>query len=99
MLVSLIRTNKEEVKTSVGQPTTLHVTVGGDPVPEISWTKDGEPIDHPILTDGSLYISDTIDNDQGSYLMTANNSEGKCSKMIQLVVLNPQFAQCKSYGI
>ena len=98
MLVPLISTNQEEVKTSIGQPTTLHVTVGGDPVPEISWTKDGELIDHPVLSDGSLYISDTTDNDQGSYLVTANSSESKSSKMIKLLVLNPQFVQCKSYG-
>ena len=95
----MISTNEEEIKTSVGQPTTLHVTFGEDPVPEISWTKHGELLDHLILSDGSLYIADTTDNDQGGYLVTANNSESKFSKMIQLVVLNPQFAQCKSYGI
>ena len=80
----------------MGQPTTLHVTVGGNHIPEINWTKDGEPIDHLILSDGSLYISDTTHGDEGRYTVTATTSDGKSSKMIQLVVLNPQFVQCKS---
>ena len=91
----MISTSEEKVKTSVGQPTTLHVTVRGNPMPEISWTKDGKCITHLLLEDSSLYICNTTDDDQGRYTVTATNSEGKSSKTIQLKVLNPQFAQCK----
>ena len=94
----MINTSEEEVKTSIGQPTTLHVTIGGDHMPEISWTKDGEPIDHLILSDGSLYISDTIHDDKGRYTVTATDGKRiSTSRTIQLVVvLNPQFMPCKS---
>ena len=95
LLVPLITTNEEEVRTSVGQPTTLHITVAGNPIPEIVWTKNGDPIDHLVLQDSSLHISPTTDDDKGRYTVTASNSEGKSSKTIQLVVLNPQFEQCK----
>ena len=94
-IVPLISTSEDEVKTSVGQPTTLHVTVGGDPTPEINWTKNGDPVDHLVLQDSSLYISPTTEDDQGRYTVTATNSEAKSSKTIQLTVLNPRFTQCK----
>ena len=97
LLVLLISTSEDEVRTSVGQPTTLHVTVGKDPLPEISWTKDGEPVNHLILSDGSLYILNTIHDDEGKYTVTATTSAGiSASRNIQLVVLNPQFMSCKS---
>ena len=98
LLVPVISISEEEVKTSIGQPTTLHITVGGDPTPEINWTKNGDPIDHLVLQDSSLYIRPTTADDQGRYTVTATNSRGKSSKMIQLVVLNPQFVQCKFCG-
>ena len=98
VVVSLISISEEEVKTSVGRPTTLHVTVGGDSVPEISWTKDGEPINHVILSDGSLYILNTTHDDEGRYTVTAINNKGKSIKDVQLIALNPQFVQCKLYG-
>jgi len=64
-------------------------------MPEISWTKDGEPINHLILQDNSLYIHATTHDDQGRYTVTASNSESKSSETIQLVTLNPQFVPCK----
>ena len=95
LLVPLITIQGDEIKTSVGQPTTLHVTVAGNPMPEVSWSKDGEPINHLILEDNSLYIRNTTQNDQGCYTVTATNSGGKSSKTVQLVVLYPQFVPCK----
>ena len=76
----MISTSKEEVKTSLGQPTTMHVTVEGDPTPEINWTKNGDPVDHLVMQDSSLYISTTTDDDQGKYTVTATNGERKSSK-------------------
>lgn len=93
--VSVI-TVSEEVKTSLGQPTTLHITVKGNPMPEINWTKnDGDPVDHLILQDSSLYINPTTEDDQGRYTVTATNDEGKSSRSIKLVVLDPQFVPSK----
>ena len=67
-------------------------------MPEISWNKNGKCTTHLILEDSSLYICNTTDDDQGNYTVTATNSEGKSSKTIQLIVLNPQFVPCKLYG-
>ena len=99
LLVPSITIQENKIKTSVGQPTTLHVTVAGNPMPEVSWSKDGEPINHLILEDNSLYIRNTTQNDQGCYTVTATNFEGKSSKTVLLVVLNPQFVSCKLHGI
>ena len=98
LLVPLIMIREEQIKTSVGQPTTLHIIVQGDPIPEINWSKDEEPINYPMQEDGSLYIYNTSSNDQGCYTVTATNSEGESSQAIQLVVLNPQFVPCKLYN-
>ena len=91
----MITINEEEVKTSLGQPTTLQITITGHPMPEINWTKNGDPIDHLILQDNSLYISPTTEDDQGGYTVIATNTVGKSSKTIQLIVLNPQFVPRK----
>ena len=95
LLVPVITINEEEVKTSLGQPTTLQITVTEHPIQEINWTKNGDPIDHVILQDNSLYISPTTEDDQGGYIVTATNTVGKSSKTIQLIVLDPQFVPCK----
>ena len=81
----------------MGQPTTLQITVTGQPVPKINWTKkDGDPVDHiKVLQDNSLYINPTTEDDQGNYKVTATNNEGSSNKTIQLIVLNPQFIPCK----
>ena len=91
----MITINEEEVKTSLGQPTTLQITITGNPIPEIHWTKNGDPVDHVILQDNSLYISPTTEDNQGGYTVTATNTVGKSSKTIQLIVLDPQFVPCK----
>ena len=91
----MISVSEDVVKTSVGQPTTLHMTVRENPKPEICWKKDGEPINHVTLPDGSLYIYDTTDDDGGIYTVTATKSEDESSETIELLVLNPQFVQGK----
>ena len=95
--VPFIMIREEEIKTSAGQPTTFHITVKGDPTPEINWTKDGQPINYPIQQDGSLYIRSTSISDQGCYTVTATNCDGESSQTIQLVVLDPQLEPCKSH--
>ena len=98
-LVPFIIIREEEIKTSVGQPTTLHIVVKANPMPEINWTKDGEPINYPIQQDGSLYIRNTSSDDQGCYKVTATNSDGgETSQTIHVVVLNPEFVPCKLHS-
>ena len=93
--VPVVNIKEQEVKTSVGQPTTLYVEARGNPPPEISWTKNGSPVNDPLLQNGSLYIHSTTPSDQGTYTVTATSDEGSTSKTIKLVVLNPQYVPGK----
>jgi len=94
--VPVVNIKEQEVKTSVGQPTTLYVEARGNPPPEISWTKNGSPVNDPLLQNGSLYIHSTTPSDQGTYTVTATSDEGSTSETIKLVVLNPQYVPGKS---
>ena len=92
--VPVVNLKELQVKTSVGQPTTLYIEAKGNPMPEITWIKDGDPINYPLLQDGSLYIPSTTVSDEGSYTVTATSSEGMSGETIEVVVLNPQFVPC-----
>ena len=67
-----------------GDNVTLSCSVDGNPVPTISWTRDGSPVN----TSGTISISDdkkqlTISNvkrtDNGNYRCVANNSLGNAT--------------------
>jgi len=77
--------------TSVGQPTTLFIEIPDLPKPEITWLKDGRPVNHPVLLDGSLFIIKTDISDQGKYTVTVNSDGNIASESIQLTVHNPQL--------
>ena len=80
-----------KVVTSVGQPTTLCIQIYCANISEITWKKDGIPVKHPIFPDGSLYIANTDVNDQGNYIVIANNDGSAASECIQLKVVDPQL--------
>lgn len=79
------------VKTSVGQPTTLVIGLPDIQLPEITWKKDGEPVNHPVLPDGSLYIINTDHTDEGEYTVIINRKESTAFENLQLTVINPQL--------
>ena len=79
------------MKTSVDQPTTLVVGLPDDCKAEITWKKDGEPINHPVLTDGSLYIPNTHSTDKGMYTVNINKKDGVVSENLQLTVNDPRL--------
>jgi len=87
--VPFINTQAVEVVTSAGQPTTLCIEPGGRPLPEVQWFKDSNPVTHHILSDGSLYISNTCIHDSGSYAVRATNSAGQSEEVIKVEVLQP----------
>ena len=91
----VVNIKEQEVKTSVGQPTTLYIEALGNPPPEITWTKNGSPVNDPLLQNGSLYIHSTTPSDQGTYTVTATSDEGSTNETIKLVILNPQYVPCK----
>lgn len=77
--------------TSANQPTTLCISTGGFPPPEIEWFKDNniDPVNHPVLSDGSLYIIYTTPNDAGCYTVKATNSVDSVVRKITVSVLKP----------
>ena len=75
--------------TSVGQPTTLFVELPYADDSEISWKKDGKPVTHPVLADGSLYIANTKLSDQGDYTVTATGTDNTTSENVQLKAVDP----------
>ena len=79
------------VKTSVDQPTTLVVGLPDDYKARVTWKKDGEPINHPVLTDGSMYIPNTHLTDKGEYTVVINNKDGAVSENLQLTVADPKL--------
>ena len=79
------------VKTSVGQPTTLVIELPDADMPEVTWKKDAEPVNHPVLPDGSLYIINTDHSDEGEYTVIINRKESTAFENLQLSVINPQL--------
>ena len=79
------------VKTSADQPTTLVVGVPDDCKAEVRWKKDGEPINHPILCDGSMYIPNTHLSDKGEYTAIINKKDGAVAENLQLTVVDPKL--------
>ena len=79
------------MKSSVGQPTTLPIGLPDIHKPEITWMKDGRPVNHPVLPDGSLFITNTDICDQGKYTVTVTSHGSVASENIQLIVCNPQL--------
>jgi len=91
----LITIEDKEVTTSTNQPTTVHIKVEGFPFPEIQWYKEDEPVQHPVLSDGSLYILYTTLADGGCYTVQATNSENSVVKKVTVKVLDPMLLNGK----
>ena len=79
-----ITANPQNTTRIEGDNVTLSCNVDGNPVPTISWTRDGSP----VSTSGRISISDdkkqlTITNvkrtDSGEYRCVANNSLGNAT--------------------
>ncbi|KAI8490948.1 hypothetical protein Bbelb_313670 [Branchiostoma belcheri] len=64
-----------------GRPTVLVCSASGNPAPDITWLKDMVPVDMAddrikLLRSGSLQISSTRKEDEGTYECVATNSLG-----------------------
>jgi myosin-light-chain kinase len=85
----------QDVRVQEGQPLKLYCKIEGDPLPEITWFKDGEkvaPSDRLVLEqdpDGSarLIIPSCTLNDDGIYRVIATNPHGsandKCTATVR----------------
>ena len=79
------------VETSLNQPTTLVVKPTENDTIQISWTKNGQPVKHPVLPDGSLYISNTSSSDKGEYTVIVKDNESTVVENLQITVFDPQL--------
>ena len=90
-----IKMECSDLRTSVGQPTTLMIALPDIHRPTITWKKDGHQVDHPVHSDGSLYIVNTTPSDQGRYIVTVSSDGSTESATLQLTVINPQMPSGK----
>ena len=70
---------------AIGENHTLTCNASGDPLPNISWTKDGIPVDRFYVTGYQLYLFDVKLEDVGSYRCTASNGYGDNVTSVSIV--------------
>jgi len=69
---------------------TIQCPTSGVPKPTITWTKDGQDITndgrYTIQDDGSLLISEALEEDSARYTCTARSADGKnsASSMVKI---------------
>ena len=80
-----------EVRTSVGQPTTLPLEIPDMLEENVTWFKDGQQTTHRVLKDGSLYISHTKSSDQGEYTVMVIKDYDTNSKAYTVLVVEPEM--------
>uniref|UniRef100_A0A8B9ER49 Hemicentin-1 n=1 Tax=Anser cygnoides TaxID=8845 RepID=A0A8B9ER49_ANSCY len=94
----------EDMKVKEKHRVTLTCEVIGNPVPQITWVKDGRPLtedeDHKFLSSGRfLQITNAQVTDTGRYTCIASNTAGDKSKSYSLnVLVSPVIVGADSYG-
>ncbi|XP_048772936.2 hemicentin-1-like isoform X2 [Ostrea edulis] len=82
-----------DATVSVADQVMLTCSVGGDPNPDIRWTKNGRPVelsDRIVqLLNGSLVIYDSSSSDAGEYKCVASNDAGTSEGVAMLTVQEP----------
>ncbi|NXL89730.1 HMCN1 protein, partial [Alectura lathami] len=95
---------QEDVKVKEKHSVTLTCEVTGNPVPQITWIKDGQPLtedeDHKVLSSGRfLQITSAQVSDTGRYTCIASNTAGDKSKSYSLnVLVSPTIVGADSRG-
>ncbi|KAM4861104.1 hemicentin-1 [Thomomys bottae] len=95
----------EDVKVKEKESVTLTCEVTGNPVPEITWHKDGQLLQedgtHHIMSNGRLLqITDARVSHTGRYTCLATNTAGDKNKSFSLnVFVSPTIAGVDSDGI
>ncbi|XP_060132638.1 hemicentin-1 isoform X1 [Zootoca vivipara] len=84
--------NLEDVKVKERQSLMLACEVTGNPIPEITWLKDGQPFleddSHQLISNGRfLQVANTQVSDTGRYTCIASNTAGDKSKTFSVNVL------------
>lgn len=77
-----------------GEPLNITAVVGGNPSPSSQWSQDGTLLMSSTrvkLFDDSIVFGPVMDNDNGTYTLTATNSQGVNSSSVDLVVICKLF--------
>ncbi|XP_071802833.1 hemicentin-1-like isoform X2 [Asterias amurensis] len=81
-----------EYTVKMRYPVTLLCPVVGTPPPEISWLKNGQPLDDFRVyqtQEGSLRIASTVRDDDAIFTCVAQNNAGRSYKDIRLIINVP----------
>ena len=70
---------ERESKVRVGDNLTLTCNVSGDPLPEVTWSKEGLTLKLFNVTGPVLHLNNVTRKDVGSYKCTAKNKVGEVS--------------------
>ncbi|XP_067846589.1 hemicentin-1 isoform X2 [Heptranchias perlo] len=102
---SIVNEDKiEDVKIKENHSVTLTCEVSGNPVPQIRWVKDGQPLiedeQHRILSSGRfLQIVSAHVSDTGRYTCIASNTAGDKNKNFNLnVLVSPKIPGVDNQG-
>ena len=71
---------QRESKVSVGENLTLTCSASGDPLPEVTWSKEGQVLRLFNVTGPVLHLVKVTREDFGSYKCTAKNKVGEASR-------------------
>ena len=76
-----------------GEDVYLHCDADGDPIPMVTWTKDGQILQQNNITTGSTsYLIENIElRNAGSYVCTAKNRAGSVSQSILVNVVRSKY--------
>lgn len=65
----------------------MSCNASGDPVPKITWTKDGLPQNQFNASGSKLHLVNVQENDIGSYRCTASNGYGEDATGVSKVAM------------
>ncbi|KAL9964712.1 hypothetical protein ACROYT_G028390 [Oculina patagonica] len=90
---------KRDPRLNTGQNFTLSCNASGDPTPNITWTKDGLPVNQFNASGPVLHFVKVQRTDAGSYRCTASNGYGNDVTRVSIVGIRCSDCQTKRVGI
>ena len=86
----------QEPQLSIGQNYTLRCNASGDPHPNITWTKDGVPVNQFNASGYLLHLVNLQRKDAGSYRCTASNGYGDDATSVSIVSIKCKYKKYKN---
>ncbi|KAM6170210.1 hemicentin-2 [Rhynchocyon petersi] len=88
----VIDTGLPDLSTTEGSHALLPCTARGNPEPNITWEKDGQPVSEAegkftIQPSGELLVKNSESQDAGTYTCTAQNTVGRARRRVHLTIL------------